>query len=92
MQYFTGEKVFQKRPPIDPADFAKFRKRIDPEGAEMLFRISLCVNAEELTEKEDITLRRTYTREMKALKLKVRFMYGDNINLWKEVAHKHPAI
>mgnify|MGYP003322611758 CR=1 FL=1 len=112
MQYFTGEKVFQKRPPIDPADFAKFRKRIGPEGAEILFRISLCVNAEELTEKEmervlidstvqeknityptdakllrkivdkvlkiaeteDITLRRTYTREMKALKLKVRFM------------------
>ena len=112
MQYFTGEKVFQKRPPIDPADFSKFRKRIGPQGAEILFRISLCVNAEELTEKEmervlidstvqeknityptdakllrkivdkvlkiaekeDITLRRTYTREMKALKLKVRFM------------------
>ena len=52
MQYFTGEKVFQKRPPIDPADFSKFRKRIGPQGAEILFRISLCVNAEELTEKE----------------------------------------
>lgn len=27
MQYFTGETVFQKRPPINPADFSKFRKR-----------------------------------------------------------------
>jgi len=112
MQYFTGEKVFQKRPPIDPADLAKFRKRIGAEGAEILFRVSLSVNAEEMTEKEmecvlidstvqeknityptdakllrkivdhvlkltakeGIVLRRTYTREMKSLKLKVRFM------------------
>lgn len=112
MQYFTGEKVFQKRPPIDPADLAKFRKRIGPEGAETLFRVSLCVNAEEMTKKEmervlidstvqeknityptdakllrkivenvlklsareGIVLRRTYKREMKELKLKVRFM------------------
>ena len=31
MQYFTGETVFQKRPPINPADFSKFRKRADIE-------------------------------------------------------------
>ena len=112
MQYFTGETVFQKRPPINPADFSKFRKRIGEEGAEKLFRLSLRVNAKEMTRKEmkqvivdstvqeknitfptdaklyrkiiakvldmsrreAIELRRTYTRELKALKLKVRFM------------------
>ena len=112
MQYFTGEKVFQKRPPMNPIDMTKFRKRIGEKGAEKIFRLSLLVNAEEITQKEmksvmidstvqeknitfptdaklyrkivdrvlklssreGIELRRTYTREMKALKLKVRFM------------------
>ena len=112
MQYFTGEKVFQKRPPMNPIDMTKFRKRIGEKGAEKIFKISLMVNAPEITEKEmsqvmidstvqeknitfptdaklyrkivdrvlklssreGIELRRTYTREMKALKLKVRFM------------------
>ena len=112
MQYFTGEKVFQKRPPMNPIDMTKFRKRIGEKGAEKIFKISLMVNAAEITEKEmkqvmidstvqeknitfptdaklyrkivervlklskreGIVLRRTYTREMKALKLKVRFM------------------
>lgn len=112
MQYFTGEKVFQKRPPMNPIDMTKFRKRIGEKGAEKIFKISLMVNAAEITEKEmkqvmidstvqeknitfptdaklyrkiiervlkvsereNIALRRTYTREVKALKLKVRFM------------------
>lgn len=112
MQYFTGEKVFQKRPPINPADMTKFRKRIGEKGAERILKISLMVNAAEVTEKEmkqvmidstvqeknitfptdaklyrkiidrilnvsereNIVLRRTDTREVKSLKLKVRFM------------------
>ena len=112
MQYFTGEKVFRKRPPMDPIDMTKFRKRIGEGGAEKILRISLMVNAEEVTEKEleevmidstvqeknitfptdaklyrkiiervlkmsgreHISLRRSYTREVKALKMKVRFM------------------
>ena len=112
MQYFTGEKVFQKRPPMNPIDMTKFRKRIGEKGAEKIFKISLMVNAAEITEKEmkqvmidstvqeknitfptdaklyrkiiervlkvsereHIELRRTYTRDVKALKLKVRFM------------------
>lgn len=112
MQYFTGEKVFRKRPPINPVDMTKFRKRIGEQGAEKIFKISLMVNAAEVTEKEmkqvmidstvqeknitfptdaklyrkiidrvlkvsgreNIVLRRTYTREVKSLKLKVRFM------------------
>lgn len=45
MLYFTGETVFQKRPPINPADFSKFRKRIGKKGAEKMFRLSLMVNA-----------------------------------------------
>lgn len=112
MQYFTGEKVFRKLPPMNPADMTKFRKRIGERGAEKIFKISLMVNAKEITakemklvmidstvqeknitfptdaklyrkiiarvlkmsRKEGIELRRTYTRELKALKLKVRFM------------------
>lgn len=52
MQYFTGEKVFQKRPPMNPIDMTKFRKRIGEKGAEKIFKISLMVNASEITEKE----------------------------------------
>ena len=112
MQYFTGEKFFRKRPPMNPIDMTKFRKRIEEKGAEKIFRLSLLVNAEEITQKEmksvmidstvqeknitfptdaklyrkiiskvlnmaskeGIDLRRTYTRELKSLKLKVRFM------------------
>lgn len=112
MQYFTGEKFFQKRPPMNPIDMTNFRKRIGEKGAEKIFRLSLLVNAEEITQKEmksvmidstvqeknitfppdaklyrkiiskvlnmaskeGIDLRRTYTRELKSLKLKVRFM------------------
>ena len=112
MQYFTGEKVIRKRPPMNPIDMTKFRKRIGEGGAEKILRISLMVNAEEVTEKEleqvmidstvqeknitsptdaklyrkiiervqkmsereHIKLRRSYTREVKALKLKIRFM------------------
>jgi len=76
---------------MNPIDMTKFRKRIGEKGAEKIFKISLMVNAKEITEKEmklvmidctvqemarneDIELRRTYTRELKALKLKVRFM------------------
>ena len=52
MQYFTGEKVFQKRPPMNPIDMTKFRKRIGTIGAEKIFKISLLVNAKEITGKE----------------------------------------
>lgn len=109
-QYFTGEYVFQIKPPIDPADFSKFRRRIGEEGAEKLLKLSIKINADEMTtdtevmvdttvqEKnitfptdvklyrkiiarchkvardESIVLRRSYTRELKDLNLKVRFM------------------
>ena len=45
MQYFTGEKVFQKRPPMNPIDMTKFRKRIGSQGAEKIFKISLMAAA-----------------------------------------------
>lgn len=32
MQYFTGEKVFQRRPLMNPIDMTKFRKRIGEKG------------------------------------------------------------
>lgn len=112
MQCFTSEKAFQKRPPMNPIDMSKFRKRMGEKGAEKIFKINLMVNALEITEKElkqvvvdntvqeknitfptdvklyrkkiervlkvsereHIELRRMYTREVKSLKLKVRFM------------------
>ncbi|MCX6307680.1 MAG: IS5 family transposase [Bacteroidia bacterium] len=109
-QYFTGEYVFQIKPPIDPADFSKFRRRTGEEGAEKLLKLSIKVNADEiandtevmvdttvqeknitfptdvklcrkviarchiLAKEENIVLRRSYTRELKDLNLKVRFM------------------
>jgi len=109
-QYFTGEFVFQTKPPIDPADFSKFRRRIGEEGAEKLLKLSIKVNADEMatdtevmvdttvqeknitfptdvklyrkiidrchkvSKDEGIVLRRSYTRELKDLNLKVRFM------------------
>jgi transposase, IS5 family len=109
-QYFTGEFVFQTKPPIDPADFSKFRRRIGEEGAEKLLKLSIDLNADEcqketevmvdttvqeknitfptdvkltrkviarclkISRKERITLRRTYTRELKKLNLQTRFM------------------
>jgi IS5 family transposase len=109
-QYFTGEFVFQTTPPIDPADFSKFRRRIGEQGAEKLLKLSIQLNAHECvketevmvdttvqeknitfptdvkltrkviarclntTRKEKISLRRTYTRELKKLNLQTRFM------------------
>ena len=52
MQYFTSEKVFQKRPPMNPIDMTKFQKRIGTIGSEKIFKISLLVNAGGITERE----------------------------------------
>ena len=48
MQYFTGEKVFQKRPPMNPIDMSKFWKRIGTIGAEKIFKISLMADVKEM--------------------------------------------
>lgn len=52
MQYFTGEKVFQKHPPMNTVDMTKFRKRIGTIGAEKTFKISLMVKAKDITAQE----------------------------------------
>lgn len=52
MQYFTGEKVFSKLPPMNPIDMTKFWNRIGESGAEKILVISLMVNAEDATEKK----------------------------------------
>ena len=51
MQYFTGEKVFQRRHPMNPIDMTKFCKRIGEMGAEKIVKISLMVNAGEIPER-----------------------------------------
>ena len=45
MQYFTGERVFQNRPPMNPIDMTKFRKRIGESGAEKIFKLNLTTAA-----------------------------------------------
>lgn len=52
MQYFAGEKVFQKRPPMNLIDMTKLCKRIGSQGAEKIFKISQLVNVKEITVKE----------------------------------------
>ena len=37
MQYFTGEKVFQKRSAMNPIDMTAFLKRIGSVGAKKMF-------------------------------------------------------
>ena len=41
MHDLTGEKVFQKCPPMNPADLTKFRNRIRVGGVEKIFKLSL---------------------------------------------------
>ena len=38
MQYFTGEKVFWKRPPMNPIDMTKSRKPVGTIGSEKDFK------------------------------------------------------
>jgi hypothetical protein len=48
LQYFTGEYVFQIKPPIDPVDFSKFRRHVGEEGVEKILQLSIQFNADEM--------------------------------------------
>ena len=43
-QYFSGEKEFQWKMPLEPSDFVHFRKRIGEKGAERIFKASIDVH------------------------------------------------
>lgn len=44
MQYFCGQAYFQHTFPCDPSDFVHFRKRIGPEGLEVIFAHSVDIH------------------------------------------------
>jgi len=109
-QYFCGESEFQWAFPCDPSDLVHFRKRIGKEGVERIFRLSIEMQQDEISntdvmvdttvqekditfptdsklhgkiiekvqqiaKKENISLRQSYTRTTKKLRLKLRFAH-----------------
>ncbi|MCK9425958.1 MAG: IS5 family transposase [Ignavibacteriaceae bacterium] len=51
-QYFSGEKDFQWKFPVEPSDFVHFRKRIGEEGVKKILEISIRLHGKEAMEKE----------------------------------------
>ena len=47
-QYFCGEAEFQWHFPCDPSDLVHFRKRIGEEGVELIFKMSIDVQKEDV--------------------------------------------
>lgn len=53
-QYFTGETVFQWKPPVAPSDMVYFRKRIGEAGLERILAASIKVHGDSAKEEEVI--------------------------------------
>lgn len=51
-QYFSGEKDFQWKFPVEPSDFVHFRKRIGEEGVKKILEISIRLHGKEAMETE----------------------------------------
>jgi IS5 family transposase len=51
-QYFSGEKTFQWKFPVEPSDLVHFRKRIGEEGIKKILGISISIHGKEAMEKE----------------------------------------
>ncbi|MFH1528890.1 MAG: IS5 family transposase [Bacteroidota bacterium] len=51
-QYFSGEKDFQWKMPLEPSDFVHFRKRIGEEGVKKILEISIKLHGNEAMETE----------------------------------------
>lgn len=49
-QFFTGETVFQWKPPVAPSDRVYFRKRIGTAGLERLLAASIQIHGESAQE------------------------------------------
>ncbi len=46
-QYFSGEVCFSGQPPCVPTELVEFRKRVGPEGAELILKESIAVNGDD---------------------------------------------
>ena len=53
-QYFTGETIFQWKPPVASSDMVYFRKRIGTEGLERILAATIKVHGESAKEEEII--------------------------------------
>jgi len=53
-QYFSGEKIFQWKYPVEPSDLVHFRKRIGEEGVKKILEISIKLHGKSAMEKEVI--------------------------------------
>jgi IS5 family transposase len=51
-QYFSGEKTFQWKFPVEPSDMVHFRKRIGEEGINKILEISISIHGKAAMEKE----------------------------------------
>ena len=51
-QYFSGEKEFQWKFPVEPSDMVHFRKRIGDAGITKILKMSIAVHGKEALEKE----------------------------------------
>ena len=51
-QYFSGEKTFQWKFPVEPSDMVHFRKRIGEEGVKKILEISISIHGKAAMEKE----------------------------------------
>lgn len=51
-QYFSGEKLFQWKFPIEPSDLVHFRKRIGQDGVSKILGISIAIHGKEAMERE----------------------------------------
>lgn len=52
MQYFSGEREFQWKFPIEPTDLVHFRKRIGEDGVKKILEISIKIHGKESMEAE----------------------------------------
>lgn len=51
-QYFSGEKTFQWKMPVEPSDMVHFRKRIGEEGINKILEISISIHGKAAMERE----------------------------------------
>ncbi len=51
-QYFSGEKTFQWKFPVEPSDMVHFRKRIGEEGINKILEISITIHGKAAMERE----------------------------------------
>lgn len=51
-QYFSGEKTFQWKFPVEPSDMVHFRKRIGEEGINKILEISISIHGKAAMERE----------------------------------------